>query len=47
MAVQQALTDIAKSKLSSKEKGAEIKRFLAETYFPDFPGMTSFCQGAK
>lgn len=40
--VQQTLWSIAESSLSDGEKGSQIKRFFAETYFPDLPGMSLF-----
>ncbi|WP_197028396.1 vWA domain-containing protein [Bacillus sp. EB01] len=41
-AVAEKLRSIAASSLSNEEKGSQIKQFLAGTYFPDLPGLSTF-----
>lgn len=45
--IQQVLFEIAESSLSDEEKGSQIKRFFAETYYPDLPGMSGFMPRGK
>ncbi|MBU7595245.1 VWA domain-containing protein [Metabacillus halosaccharovorans] len=46
-AVDKELLTIIDSNLSDEQKGYQIKQFLAETYFPDLPGFSTFLPRGK
>lgn len=46
-AVDKELLTIIDSNLSDEQKGYQIKQFLAETYFPELPGFSTFLPRGK